>query len=429
MTVVWVVWESDTRPAAFERASARPALTPPVVSQCAVDGVRRGWSPVTRRSISPQEAPGDNTTALHIYYRAPKTSARQWHILAPTAAAWEAEAGWVSAAGGTLGDPDEVPFRYYGPTCCTPFHGDVWVAETCDAAVDNEGCVLTRGGVYLPRHAGDRFRSPAAFKAKSPRHFRGTLVNLAAQFSEWYYHWLMEAVPKLMYALPYLDRSEPLWFNVKAPEAEFKHSLLEMLGFTNYTLVDCAAGCSADRVVTTFSARAEILSDDVVRQLRQLLLEAAWGHGAPPAGTRRSLRRGYLEEGDGLTLLIIKRRRKRVLLNHDAVVAALHSRWPRAEVLVFDRSPGMRGTAETFARAHMAMGPHGAGQHNALFMHDGSPYLSIIGKSYPLFFGGYEAAAGLPTWVYGNTTGRYTVRDTGQFVERVETALAHSYGH
>lgn len=381
------------------------------------------------RTVTPHKTPAEG-----LLWSQPQTPLASYDVFIPSPQTVHTELRWLtSQVNSSLLSKNNGQTVMRIQTNVSIFWGDYYVAQLCGGAmVTNLGCVLSSNGTYIPRHgvADKNLKSPDHFPVTKKRQYvPGQLLNVDQMWSFGYYHFLMEALPKLILMLPYINTSLPMTLNIQTRgDASFLTDTLNTLGLQNVSLVNCNDGltCIADTVFTTNLLRSPINADHVP-MVRHAVLKGVFGEENATGDQRRPLPSNFLQAGHGLHIVGIQRTGGRALSNHRDVVNAIQRRWPNATISVFTKF-SMRDTVKLFASGHIGFGPHGAGNQNSLWMHPGSPWLPIVGSKYPLWFANYAAMAGLQVWPFGATGGLYTILNVEKFVERMEMALRHEYG-
>jgi hypothetical protein len=188
-----------------------------------------------------------------------------------------------------------------------------------------------------------------------PRHVPGSVAVVTCLMPYNYYHWMIEAVPRLgMYAEAGVEID-----HVYAPTRQrFQRDTLRLLGLS-------------DSQIVRGSQNAHIGSDQLV--------VSSWN----PASTRRTV--GFLHttltsrldahEHQGLRIFISRRKRgKRVITNDSEVFAMLQplgfKRYELESMAVGDQ-------INLFYNADCVIGPHGAGLSNIAFCREGTKVIEI----------------------------------------------------
>lgn len=382
----------------------------------------------SRRTVTPHKTPADG-----LLWSQPQTPLVSYDVYIPSPQTVYTELRWLTSQVNFSVSKNNGQTVMRVQTNVSIFWSNYYVAQLCGGAmVTNLGCVLSSNGTYIPRHgvADQKLKSPDHFPiTKKRQYIPGQLINVDQMWSFGYYHFLMEALPKLILMLPYINTSLPMTLNIQTTgDASFLTDTLNTLGLQNVSLVNCndALTCIADTVFTTNLLRSPINADHVP-MVRNAVLKGVFGEENATVDQRRPLPSNFLHSGHGLHIVGIQRTGSRALSNHRQVVDAIQRRWPNATISIFTKST-MRDTVKLFASGHIGFGPHGAGNQNSLWMHPGSPWLPIVSDKYPLWFANYAAMAGLHVWPFGATRGLYTILNVEKFVERMEMALRHAYG-
>lgn len=174
-----------------------------------------------------------------------------------------------------------------------------------------------------------------------------------------YYHFLFEAVPRLIDGQARLGRPD---LRAAIPHTlPFQRQLLDLLGIDRAGLLPTWDG--ATRYATAFlpsrPSHSDAISAEVAALLRGRLLPA-------PSAATSPRRRLYVSRADSPS---------RPVVNEDAVMAAL-ARLGFAAV-----RPGELTVAEQirlFAEAEIVIGPHGAGLTNAVFCPPGALLVDLL---------------------------------------------------
>jgi capsular polysaccharide biosynthesis protein len=219
--------------------------------------------------------------------------------------------------------------------------------------------------------------------ASPPRHLPGTSVSLLMPWTPNYYHWTVQAVPRILAVRDALggDLGQVDHWLVSGNPPPYVDEWLDAVGVPRGRRVDVVEDDSClttDRLlVASVPGRNRWVGADDVAAIR------AAAPTAPPG------------RGGGASRLLIRRNqpKRRVALNGDAVVAALR---PRGFEVVDPATMTVAEEVAAFGAADVVVGVHGAGLTNMVFCRPGTLVVELTprGLVYPTFVK-LAAAAGV----------------------------------
>lgn len=210
-----------------------------------------------------------------------------------------------------------------------------------------------------------------------------TAVLIAQFWGEAYYHSMIECLPRLAYVLDYLNnpvwnatiliqgqslltqgRPEQVWRPLLFPEsgnATRWHAYMpNHRYFVRRLLVPTGSKCGNSQAGPLNTLRAHMAKNRA--QYGPLMLAAAGPKTAALAATAN-------DERDNKPVILVQQRSRRGLVNHAELVRALRNQCEDGKCVVLVNSDGqtMPEYAELHYRAHLIVGPHGAGLANLIF--------------------------------------------------------------
>jgi capsular polysaccharide biosynthesis protein len=259
---------------------------------------------------------------------------------------------------------------------------ELYVARLDGAFVTDQGTHVTRDSLLieeLSRHLEDPIaghRRLRSFRLRSIRRLQQTVVSLVAPCQYNYYHWMLEALPKLGLLRAYGAIPEDAIYYAPAHKP-FQAQSLEHLGVT-----------------PLLPAREA----QVIRAATVLAASIPGPSGTPHAWAVEWLREQFstlMEQAEGkppVRCLIVNRRGsgRRQIVNEAELVRALAALAP--QVVALERLT-LAEQADLFARAQVVIAPHGAGLTNLLFAGRGCRVFELFEKNYHVRC--YERLAGL----------------------------------
>ena len=200
-----------------------------------------------------------------------------------------------------------------------------------------------------------------------PRSFPGTLAVLTASNQRYYFHWLLDVLPRLEILRAYRPEIRQIYVDRALP---FQRESLATLGVTDERTVDAAevGVATADELwVPCHQVRTGHLPPSWVLEL----LRRTFSRERRPGGARRRL------------LISRDRASKRRLTNEDELAAALA---PHGYERVRLEDLSVSAQARAFADAESIVATHGSGLANLVFCQPGTRVLELFpGSRYDLF--------------------------------------------
>eukprot|EP00741_Cyanophora_paradoxa_P008141 tig00001264_g7878.t1 len=242
------------------------------------------------------------------------------------------------------------------------------------------------------------------------------LFVLVQRYSGAYYHWLAQALPRLLVAERVL-RGDP-GVRILVDGLPFQLESLALLGFPRERLVAARPGGLYGARRLYFASPASCYAPLPARTaaLRRALLAAA-GPAPRPAPAEPPP-------------IVVTRRSAgaRVLVNHGELMGALRAAFPRERFVEFEAGgEDFAAQLALFRSARAVLGPHGAGNTNAALAPLHAPFIEFLPAREPIP-SHYSLLAGLGrgTWRWGGGAGRLSAGmavDVAAVVRALRAAL------
>ncbi len=319
---------------------------------------RRSWRARRRRAAAPSDVPCPTVTIDELD---PATAVvHEVHPLERIDVTFPADLDpWLRGAPGWHTAHGVVPQSVVEFRDGCVLGGDGWIGPTPDLV-----CTDFNRGINLGKAAP--CRAAAAARAVGEEHLPGTSAALLVSGAANYFHWLLQALPMLSVLLERTGPDDVDRFLVPGPERPFVAETLDR------------AGIPADR------RHPVVAPAPVLRCDRLVAATTLLNHLPPPPWATGFVRGLFADElaaapaaGEG-DLLYVRRgpgTRRRVLLDEDALVAALTAVGFRA-VEMDGRSVAEQ--AAIFASARCVVAVHGAALANLVFCRPGTRVVELL---------------------------------------------------
>ncbi|KAL3794593.1 hypothetical protein ACHAWO_005438 [Cyclotella atomus] len=207
----------------------------------------------------------------------------------------------------------------------------------------------------------------------------GTAVLIAQYWGQRYYHWMSECFPRLALVKDYLDAhpsAKILFFRGD----DTKQTILKMIGIDPDRIIEYTSMLTfvEHLIVPTATAEGRIIQRaggimnkhlrNAIREMFHIPYNPTW-RSSPSVAKAPSI--------------IIQQRSPggaRSMTNGDDLVSAVKKAYPNAVVEVFHHDETIWDAMRMHYGADLVIGPHGAGESNALFMRPGAVMLEIYMK-------------------------------------------------
>lgn len=189
-----------------------------------------------------------------------------------------------------------------------------------------------------------------SWDAESPNLNSGPIAPLIPRYSNNYYHWMVETVPKIHYLRAFEAEQEPVTLLIPSDAPPFVDETLNLLGWPNSRIVyvNHESYRISELLVPSFPDRRP----EDFEWTREQILENAPNH-IPESGKNI-----YVSRANGV---------ERRVVNEDEVMDVL-SEFDFERYLLEERS--LAENARLFADADVIVGPHGAGLTDIVFAGD-----------------------------------------------------------
>ena len=319
-----------------------------------------------------------------------ETLIRSLRATAPSSACWGPAKGHVSVAT-VIAEPEKHGLKnmvvshpaefvtFSAPEWCSPGSEGAFCdqvpEQTADQVATFEGCrVIGLDGLLVTRAdrlleetlmqpGGDFAAHPAM---RSPwygpvRRVRGNMAVISSRFSNNYYHWLFDILPRFEMVRRAGISPDAFYLHV---EGNFQRETLAMLGIPDASLMHAKtrAQFQAERVILPLvPGGLKGVSAWTVHHLREKFV------GSGSSQKRRLL---YISRGKA---------RYRKVTNESDVRAFLER---RGFETIFLEDLGFREQVETLASARAVVAAHGAGLANIVFCQAGTPVIEFFHENY-----------------------------------------------
>lgn len=258
--------------------------------------------------------------------------------------------------------PNTLESAFHGRECA-PFHYTWEAAKLTDLrdvylVGDQEQIYFKDGSFYTPCIYPHQVRLPI-MRIRRPvtalaQRIRGTLFNLSGRNHENKGHFLLQHLPRLLVAKPYLEQVGDYRILVAPGHARWQKNFIRLMGFDENRVVEGSQGTLlADRVIyVPMIYGTNALGPD--EHYRQICEAAGVVERQAPPGAQRPI---FITRRDAPD---------KQLLNEDEIIAAAKTILGDVEIFDF-RGKSLADQIVIFRRAPLVMGPIGQGLCNILF--------------------------------------------------------------
>ncbi|CBJ29242.1 conserved unknown protein [Ectocarpus siliculosus] len=242
-----------------------------------------------------------------------------------------------------------------------------------DVFINKLGYVWNEKDYIVPKSCKSHLFGPRAssiLPTSAERHEK--VVVIAQYWGDEYYHFLVEALPRITLMLDVLVENLDIKVAVHAPKlgseshTTFIYELLALLGIDSERVIFIQTEIHADLAILPSSIPCGRPDTQMVNMLRSVLLKAMYPRtqGIPPEVPRP-------------VIVLVVRESRRWLKNNDQVRDALKQDFPDHDIVEFWGNGPIIRQMRLFATASVIVAPHGAGLSNMVVSPLHTPVLEI----------------------------------------------------